>query len=150
MLFITTHHHIIMTSIIDINDNTSMEICPTVVSTINSVINPATILSNQESTTCVNLLLTCCNCTISTIFHSSCLIQFVGWLCFNLNGHSFKTCGKSYKNTSCKFLNTYLPRILHDVILGFLLSFYANSRSFFFNHISISTFVGFHNLNIPF
>jgi hypothetical protein len=121
-----------------------------VVSTANYLINPATILSNHKSTTCVNLLLTCCNYAISTGFHSSRLIRFVGWLYFNLNSHSYNTCRKSQKNTSCKSLNMYLSRYLHGVILGFFLSFCANYISFVLNHISISAFVGFHGLNIPF
>jgi hypothetical protein len=114
------------------------------------VINPATILSNQKSIVRVNLLLTCCNYAISIGFHSSYLIQFLGWLSFNLNNHSCNKCKKSQKNTSCRSLNTYLSRYLSSVSLGFLLSFCANSSSFVFNHLSISTFVGFHGLNIPF
>jgi hypothetical protein len=114
------------------------------------VINPATILSNQKSTARVNFLLTCCNCVISTGFHSSCLIRFTGWLSFNLNNHSYNKCGKSQKNNSCKSLNTYLSRYVYSVNLGFMFSFYANSISFVFNHLSISTFIGFHGLNIPF
>jgi hypothetical protein len=47
-------------------------------------------------------------------------------------------------------LNMYLLRYLHDVILGFMLSFCANSSSFVFNHFSISTFVGFHGPKIAF
>jgi hypothetical protein len=43
-----------------------------------------------------------------------------------------------------------LVQILCGDILGFLLSFYANSISFFFNQLSISTFFGFHGLNIHF
>jgi hypothetical protein len=43
-----------------------------------------------------------------------------------------------------------LSRYLCGVILRFLLSFCANSSSFVFNHLSISSFVGFHGLNIPF
>jgi hypothetical protein len=101
------------------------------------VINSATMLSNQKPTTRVNLLSTCCNCTISTGFHSSCLIQFVGWLYFNLFIHSCNTCGNSQKNTSCKSLNTYLSKYLCGVNFGFLLSFYANSISFF-SSISLS------------
>jgi hypothetical protein len=114
------------------------------------VINPATTLSNQKSIARVNLLLTCCNCAVSTRFHSSCLIRFVGWLSFNLNNHSYNKWRKSQKNTSCKSLNTYLSRYLRGVNLGFLLSFCANSSSFVFNHLSISTFIRFHSLNIPF
>jgi hypothetical protein len=120
------------------------------VSTANSVINSATILSNHKSTMRVNLLLTCCNCTISTRFHSSYLIRFVAWLSFNLNNHSYNKYGKSWKNSSCKSLNTYLSRYLRSFNLGFMLSFYAKSSSFVFNHISIFSFVGFHGLNIPF
>jgi hypothetical protein len=114
------------------------------------MINLATILSNQKSNVHVNLLLTCCNYTISIGFHSSCLILFVGWFSFNLNNHSCNKCGKSQKKTSCKSLNTYLSRYLCGVNLGFLLSFCTNSSSFVFNHISISAFVGFHGWNIPF
>jgi hypothetical protein len=54
------------------------------------------------------------------------------------------------ENTSCKSLNTYLLTYLCGVNLGFFLSFYTNSSSFVLNHLSISTFVGFHGLNIPF
>jgi hypothetical protein len=107
-------------------------------------------LSNQKSTARVNLLSTCCNYAISVGFHSSCLIQFVGWFYFNLNIHSCNTCGKSQKNTSCKSLNMYLSRYLHGVNFRFLLSFCTNSSSFVFNQLSISAFVGFHGLNIPF
>jgi hypothetical protein len=98
----------------------------------------------------VNLLLTCCNFTISTGCHSRYLNRFIGWFSFNLNNHSCNRCEKSHKTTSCKSLNTYLLRYLCDVSLGFLLSFCAKSISFFLNHLSISTFVGFHGLNIPF
>jgi hypothetical protein len=38
---------------------------------------------------------------------------------------------------------------LHGVDFGFRLYFYTNFISFVFNHISISTFIGFHGLNIP-
>ena len=114
------------------------------------MINPATILSSQKSIACINLLSTCYNYVISIGFHSSCLIQFVGWLYFNLNSHSCNTCRKSQKNTSCRSLNTYLSRYFHSVILGFLLSFCENSRSFLFNQILISSFIRFHGLNIPF
>jgi hypothetical protein len=114
------------------------------------VINHATILSNHKSIVCVYLLLTCCNCTISTGFHSSCMIQFGGWFCFNLNNHSCNKCGKSQKNTSCKSLNTYLSRYLQGVNIGFMLSFCVNLSSFILNHLSISSFVGFHGLDIPF
>ena len=98
----------------------------------------------------LNLLLTCCNWTISIGFHSSCMIWFVGWLSFNLNNHSYNKCTKSHKNTSCKSLNTYLSRYLRGVNSGFMLSFCEKSSSFIFNHILISTFVGFHGLDIPF
>jgi hypothetical protein len=118
--------------------------------TANLVINPETIVSNHKSTACANLLLTCCNCVISKGFHSSCMIQFVGWFSFNLNSHSCNKCSKSQKNTSCKFLNTYLSIYLRDVSLGFLLSFCINSSSFVFNHLSISAFIGFHGMNISF
>jgi hypothetical protein len=117
---------------------------------VNSLINLATILSNQKSTARVNLLLTYCNCAISTGFHSNCLIRFVGYLSFNLNNHSCNKCGKSQKHTSCKSLKTYLSRYLRGVNLGFLLSFCTNSSFFVFNHLSISSFVGFHGLNISF
>jgi hypothetical protein len=40
--------------------------------------------------------------------------------------------------------------IFCGVNLGFMLSFYTNSSSFIFKNISISAFVGFHGLNIPF
>jgi hypothetical protein len=40
--------------------------------------------------------------------------------------------------------------IFARVNLGFLLSFCTNSSSFVFNHLSISAFIGFHGLNIPF
>jgi hypothetical protein len=66
------------------------------------MINLATILFNQKSTARVNLLLTCCSYTISIGFHSSCLIQVVGWFSLNLNSHSCNTCEKSQKNTSCR------------------------------------------------
>jgi hypothetical protein len=114
------------------------------------VINPVTMLSNQKSTALVNLLSTFCKCMISIGFHCSCLIQFVGWFSFNLFTHSYNTCVKSQKNTSCKSLNTYLSRYLCGVNFRFLLSFCENSNSFVFNQLSISTFVGFHGLNIPF
>jgi hypothetical protein len=114
------------------------------------MINHATILSSHKSTAHVNLLLTCCNCAISTRFHSIYLILFVGWFSFNLNSHSCNTCKKSQKNTSCRSLNMYLSRYLHGIILGFLLSFCAKPRSFVFNQLSIFSFVGFHSQNIPF
>jgi hypothetical protein len=120
------------------------------ISIANLVLNPAIILSNEKSIARVHLLLTCCNCTISIGCHSSYLIQFVGWFSFNLNKNSCNICGKSQKNTSCKSLNIYLSRYLCGVNLWFLLSFYANSSSLVLNHISISSFVVFHGLNIPF
>jgi hypothetical protein len=49
-----------------------------VVSTANSVINPAIIFSSQKSTMHVNLLLTLSNYTIFSIVHSIGLIQLVG------------------------------------------------------------------------
>jgi succinate-acetate transporter protein len=121
-----------------------------VVSTTNSVINPTTMLSSQKSTAHVSLLSTHCSCTISSGFHSSCLIQFIGWLSFNLLIHSCNMCGNSQKNTSCKSVNTYLSRYLRGVSFGFLLSFCTNSSSFVFNQLFISAFVGFHGLSIPF
>jgi len=78
------------------------------------------------------------------------LILFLGWFYFNLNSHSCNTCMKSQKNISCRSLNTYLSKYLCGVNLGFLLSFCANANSFVFNHLSISTFIGFYDLNIPF
>jgi hypothetical protein len=120
------------------------------VSTANYVINPATMLSNQKYIVCVNLLSTCCNCSISKKIHSRCLIQFFGWLYFNLSIHSCNTCGKSQKNTSCKSLNMYLSKYLSDVSFAFLLSFCENSITFVFNQLSMSSFVGFHGLKIPF
>ena len=121
-----------------------------IVSTANSVMKPTTILSSQKSTTRVNFLFTCCNYSICTRIQSSCRIWFVTWLSFNFNMHSCSRCEKSPKKTSCKLVNTYLSRYLRGVILGFLLSFYANSSSFVLNHLLISAFVGFHGLNIPF
>jgi hypothetical protein len=121
-----------------------------IVSTTNSIINPTTILSSQKSTTQVNLLFTCCNYSICTGVQSSCRICFVAWLSFNPSIHSCNKCGKSQKKTSCKSVNTYFSRYLWGVTLGFLLSFYAKSSSFFLNQLSISAFVGFHGLNIPF
>jgi hypothetical protein len=121
-----------------------------IVSTANSVIKPAIILSSQKSTARVNLLFTYCNCSICTGVHSNCQIWFVAWLSFNLNIHSFNKCGKSQKKTSCKSVNTYFSRYFWGVTLGFLLSFCAKSSSFVFNQILISYFVGFHGLNIPF
>jgi hypothetical protein len=44
----------------------------------------------------------------------------------------------------------YLSRYLRSVNLRFLLYFCANSISFVFNHLSISSFIGFHGLNTPF
>jgi hypothetical protein len=44
----------------------------------------------------------------------------------------------------------YLSRYLCGVSLGFLLSLCTNLNSFIFNHLSISVFVGFHGMNIPF
>jgi hypothetical protein len=117
------------------------------VSTANLVINPMIILSNQKSTACVNLLLTCCNCVISTGCHYKYIIYFFS---FNNNSHSCNRCGNSKKTTSCKFLKTYLSRYLCGVYLGFLLSYNTNSSSFVLNHLSISTFVGFHLMIIPF
>jgi hypothetical protein len=104
------------------------------VSTQNSVINSTIILSNKKSTTRVNLLFTCFNCAISIGCHSSCLIRFVGWFSFNINNHSYNRCGNLQKNTSCKYLNTYLARYLHGVYLGFLLYFCANLSSLVLNH----------------
>jgi hypothetical protein len=107
-------------------------------------------LFNQNSIARVNLLSTHYNYAISTKFHSSYLIIFVGWLYFNLNIHSCNTCGKSQKNTSCKSLHTYLSKYLRGLNFRFMLSFCANSNSFVFNQLSISTFVGFHGIKIPF
>jgi hypothetical protein len=120
------------------------------VSTANSVIKPATILSSQKSTAWVNLLFTYCKYSICTGVQYNCRIRFVVWLSFNLSIHSCNKCGKSQKKTSCTSVNTYFSRYLRGVILGFLLSFCANSSSFVFNQLSISAFVGFHSLNIPF
>jgi len=119
-------------------------------STVNSIINLATILLSQKSTARVNFLFTFYNCSICTRVHSSCRIRFVRWLTFNLSIHSSNKCGKSQEKTSCKLVNTYFSGYLWGVTLGFLLSFYANSSSFVLNQLSISTFVGFHGLNIPF
>jgi len=55
------------------------------VSTANSVINPAIILSNQKSTTHVNLLLTLYICAIFSVVHSTGLIRLIGLFPFNLN-----------------------------------------------------------------
>jgi hypothetical protein len=121
-----------------------------IVSTANSVINPATMLSSQKYTMQVNLLFTCCNFSICTGVHSNCQIWFVEWLSFNLSIHSYNKCGKSQKNTSCKSVNMYFSRYLWGVSLGFLLSCCANSNSFVLSHLSIFAFVGFHGLNIPF
>jgi hypothetical protein len=121
-----------------------------VVSTANSVIKPAIILSSQKSTAWMNFLFTCCNCWICTGVQSSCQIRFIAWLSLNLKIHSYSICGKSQKNTSCKSLNTYLSRYLCGVILGFLLSFSANSSSLVLNQPLISSFVGFQGINIPF
>jgi hypothetical protein len=101
-----------------------------VVSTANSVINPATILSSQKSTTRMNLLFTFCNCSICIGVHSNYQIRFIAWLSFNRSIHSCNKCGKTQKKTSCKSVNTYFSRYLWGVILGFLLSFCANSNSF--------------------
>jgi hypothetical protein len=120
------------------------------VSVANSVINPATMLCNQKSTAHVKLLSTHCSCAVSLGFHFSYLIQFVGFLSFNILIHSFNMCGNSQKNTSCKLVNTYFSRYLCDVSFGFLLSLCTNSSSFVFNQLSISAFIGFHDLNIPF
>jgi hypothetical protein len=121
-----------------------------VVSTTNSMIKPATILSSQNSNAQVNLLFTYCSCWICTGVQSSLRIWFVMWLSFNLKVHSCSRCGKSHKNTSCKSVNMYLSRYLCGVILGFLLSFSTNSSSLVLNHPSISSLVGFQGLNIPF
>jgi hypothetical protein len=128
----------------------SAELYDFVVSTANSVIKPTTILSSQKSTTWVNLLFTCCNCSIYIGVHSNCQIWFVVWLSFNLSIHSCNKCGKSQKKASCKSVNTYFSRYMQGVTLGFLLSFCENSISFVLNQLSISAFVGFHGINIPF
>jgi hypothetical protein len=120
------------------------------VSTTNFVMKPATILSSQKCTARVNLLFTCCNCSICTGVQSIFRIRFVVWLSFNLIIHSCSRCGKSQKKTSCKSLNTCLSRYLRGVILWFLLSFCANSSSLVLNQPSIFAFVGFHSVNIPF
>jgi hypothetical protein len=114
-----------------------------IVSTTNSIIKPTTILSSKKLTARVNLLFTCCNYSICTGVQSSCRIRFVTWLSLNLSIHSYSRCRKSQKKTSCKSVNTYLSRYLRGVILGFLLSFYANSSSWVLNQPSISAFVGF-------
>jgi hypothetical protein len=119
-------------------------------STANSVMKPTTILSSQNSTVWVNLLFTCCNCSICTGVQYRCRIWFVVWLSFNLSIHSCSRCGKSQKKTLCKSVNTYLFRYLRGVILGFLLSFCANSSYLVLNQSLISTFMGFQGLNIPF
>ena len=120
------------------------------VSTVNSVIKLATILSSQKLTAQVNLLFTCCSCWICIGVQSSCRIRFVTWLSFNLNIHSYHRCRISQKTTSCKSINTYLSKYLRSVILGFLLSFCENSSSLVLNQPSISSLVGFQGLNIPF
>jgi len=43
----------------------------------------------------------------------------------------------------------YFSIYLCGVNVRFLLSFYANSSSFIFSHLSIFAFIGFHGLNIP-
>jgi hypothetical protein len=43
----------------------------------------------------------------------------------------------------------YFCRYFCIVIFGFLLSLCTNYNSFVFNHLSISSFVGFHGLNTP-
>jgi hypothetical protein len=121
-----------------------------IVSTASYVINPATILSSQNLTTWVNLLFTYYSCWICTGVQYSCRIQFVVWLSFNLKIHSYSRCKRSQKKTLCKSINTYLSRYLRGVILGFLLSFCANSISLVLNQPSISSLVGFQFLNIPF
>jgi hypothetical protein len=104
-----------------------------VVSTTNFVIKSTTILSSQKLITRVNLLFAYCSCWICTGVQSSCRIWFVVWVSFNLKIHSCSRCGKSQKKTSCRSVNTYLSRYLHGVILGFLLSFCANSNSVVLN-----------------
>jgi hypothetical protein len=116
----------------------------------NSVIKPATILSSQNYTARVNLLFTFCNCSICIVVHSSCQIWFIVWLSFNLSIHSCNKCGKSQKKTSCKSVNTYFSRYFWGIILGFLLSFCANSSSLVLSQVSIYAFLGFHGLKIPF
>jgi hypothetical protein len=120
------------------------------VSNANSVMKHSTIRSSQKSTTRVNFLFTCCNCSICTGVQSSFRIQFVTWLSFNLSIHSCSRCEKSQKKTLCKLVNTFLSRYLRGVILGFLLSFCANSSSLVLNQPSIFVFVGFHGVDIPF
>jgi hypothetical protein len=119
------------------------------ISTANSIINLATILSSQNSTVQVNFLFTCCNFSIYTGVQYNFWIWFIMWLSFNLSIHSNK-CGKSQKKTSCKSVNMYFSRYLWGVTLGFLLSFCANSNSFILSQLSISYFVGFHGIKIPF
>jgi hypothetical protein len=120
------------------------------VSTTNSVMKPVTILLSQKSIVRVNLLFTYCNCSICTRVQSSCRIRLVAWLSFNLSIHSCSRWGKSQKKTSCKSINTHLSRYLRGVMLGLVLSFWANSSSLVLDQPSISAFVGFHGLNIPF
>jgi hypothetical protein len=119
-------------------------------STANSVINPTTILSSQKYIVRVNLLFTCCNCSICTGVHSSCRTRFIAWLSFNLSIHSCNKCEKLQKNTLCKSVNTYLSRYLWGVIIGFLLSFCANSISFVLNQLSVDTERGVNQYQVQF
>jgi len=119
-------------------------------STANSVMKPATILSSQKSTAWVNLLFTSCNYSICIWVQYSFGIWFIAWLSFNLSIHSCSRCRKSQKKTSCKSVNTYLSIYLRGVSLGFLLSFWENSSSLVLNPPWISTCMGFQGLNIPF
>jgi hypothetical protein len=121
-----------------------------VVSTADSLMNPSIILSIQKSTTRVSLLFTYCNCSTYIGVQYSYRIQFITWLSFNLSIHSWSRWGKSQKKTLCKSVNTYLSKYLRGVMLRFLLSFWANYSSLVLNQPSISSFTGFHGLNIPF
>jgi hypothetical protein len=58
-----------------------------VVSTANSVTNCEVMLSNQKSTTRMNLLFTLSNRMIFSAVHSIGPIRLVGWVSFNLNNH---------------------------------------------------------------
>jgi hypothetical protein len=118
--------------------------------TANSVMNPATILSSQNSTGRVNLLFTYCNYSTCARVQSRFWIQFVMWLSFNLSIHSCSRWEKSQKKTLCKSVNTYLSKFFSSVMLAFILSFWENYSSLVLNQPSIYDFMGFQGLNIPF
>jgi hypothetical protein len=105
-----------------------------IVSTVNSMIKPAIMLSNHKSTTHVNFLLTLSNREIFLVVHSTYLIRLFGWVSLNLNDHSYNNYRKNIKYASCKSVNTYICSYWHSLCLEPFLSLCTNSNYFVSNY----------------